>query len=118
MTLIGVLGAWLFAQIGKSEKLRGIGAATNQVISAAQLTVGELQQTIVDKWKTEGVDGKLNADQIDSLGRALYDKTIDKLSAPALTLLASARVDINALITGAGEAWINAIKESQRGGAA
>jgi hypothetical protein len=71
--------------------------------------VGELQQTIVDKLKTNG-GGKLSDEQIAVLGKALLDKTMEKLSLPTIQFLKSASVDINALITGAGEAWIAKIK--------
>ena len=40
----------------------------------------------------------------------LIEKTLEKLSAPAYTLLQSAAVDIQALITGAGESWIEQMK--------
>ncbi len=109
ITLIGVLGTWLTAQIAKNKQLAGIAAATDQVILAAQTTVGELQQTIVDKLKANG-GGKLSDEQIAVLGKALLDKTMEKLSLPTIQFLKSASVDIDALITGAGEAWIAKIK--------
>ncbi|HMM31475.1 MAG TPA: hypothetical protein PKB13_06820 [Clostridia bacterium] len=109
ITLIGVLGTWLTAQIAKNKQLAGVAAATDQVILAAQTTVGELQQTIVDKLKANG-GGKLSDEQIAVLGKALLDKTMEKLSLPTIQFLKSASVDINALITGAGEAWIAKIK--------
>ena len=109
ITLIGVLGTWLTAQIAKKQKLAGIAAATEQVIQAAQTTVGELQQTVVESLKAAN-GGKLTADQIKDLGQQLLDKTKAKLSQPATYLLQSAQVDVDALITGAGEAWIAKIK--------
>lgn len=109
ITLIGVLGTWLTAQIAKNKQLAGVAAATDQVILAAQTTVGELQQTLVDKLKANG-GGKLSDEQIAVLGKALLDKTMEKLSLPTIQFLKSASVDINALITGAGEAWIAKIK--------
>ena len=109
ITLIGVLGTWLTAQIAKNKQLAGIAAATDQVILAAQTTVGELQQTLVDKLKATG-GGKLSDAQISALGKALLDKTMEKLSLPTIQFLKSASVDLDALITGAGEAWIAKIK--------
>jgi DNA polymerase III delta subunit len=108
ITLIGVGGAWLTAQIGKNKKLSNIANATEQVIRAAQITVGELKQTVVDDLKKNGA--KLSPEQVSILNRKLLEQTYEKLSAPALNLLSSAAVDINALITGAGEDWINSIK--------
>ena len=109
ITLIGVLGAWLTAQIAKKQKLAGIAAATEQVIQAAQTTVDELQQTVVDSLKAAG-GGKLTADQIASLSKQLIVKTQAKLGEPVINLLTDSAVDVDALITGAGEAWISRIK--------
>lgn len=111
-TLISVGAAWLTAKIGSNQKLKGIAEATSQVAYAAQTTVGELAQTLVNTWKAEAVDGKLTSEQVDALGAKLIDMTIAKISAPALNLLDAAQVDISALIAGVGEAWIDAIKRS------
>ncbi len=108
ITLIGVGGAWLTAKIAKKQELGNIAAATEQVIQAAQITVGELQQTIVDNMKVNGT--KLTEAQISELGELLTAKTYAKLGAPALALLNAASVDIQALIRGAGEDWISKIK--------
>ena len=112
ITLIGVLGAWLTAKLAKKEELKNITAATNELVSAAQITVLELQQTVVDGWKELHADGKLTKDEIDWLGNALLDKTKEKMSAPAMNLLTAAGVDVNAIIIGAGESMIRSIKEA------
>jgi hypothetical protein len=109
ITAIGVAGAWLTAKIGQNKNLASIKAATEQVVQAAQITVGELQQTVVEKLKLAN-GGKLTETQIAELGDALLDKTYDKLSTPALNLLSAAMVDINALIKGVGEDWIQRMK--------
>ena len=109
ITLIGVAGAWLTAKIGKQQQLASVKAATEQVVEAAQLTVGELQQTIVEKLKAGG-GGKLTEAQAAELGELLKAKTLQKLSAPVIDLLTAAAVDVQALITGAGEDWIGKIK--------
>lgn len=113
ITLIGVLGAWLTTKLAKKEELKNITAATNELVSAAQITVLELQQTVVDGWKELHADGKLTKDEIDWLGNALLDKTKEKMSAPAMNLLTAAGVDVNAIIIGAGESMIRSIKEAQ-----
>jgi len=113
ITLIGVLGAYLSAKLGKSANLQNIDTAQKEVIRAAELTVGELQQTLVDGLKAASEDGKLTDDEISSLKQQLLDKTIEKISAPAYTLLQAAAVDVEALITGAGESWIERIKSNQ-----
>lgn len=109
ITLIGVFGAWLTAKLAKKQELANITAATEQVVAAAQLTVSELQQTLVEGWKAEG-SGKLTEEQVERLGQLLLAKTGEKLAAPTLALLEAAKVDITALITGAGESWINSVK--------
>lgn len=113
ITLIGVLGAYLSVKLGKSANLQNIDAAQKEVIRAAELTVGELQQTLVDGLKAASEDGKLTDDEISSLKQQLLDKTIEKISAPAYTLLQAASVDVEALITGAGESLIERIKSNQ-----
>ena len=108
ITAIGVAGAWLTAKIAKKQELAGIASATEQVIQAAQITVGELQQTVVDNLKANGA--KLTEAQIAELGELLLAKAHNKLSAPTLGLLQAASVDVQALIRGAGEDWISKIK--------
>ena len=110
ITLIGVLGAWLTAKIGKRQELGNIAVATNEAINAAQLTVLELQQTVVDGWKAANEDGKLTDEEVEMLGVMLIDKTVEKMSDSAINLLVSAGVDITAIIKGAGEAMIKQIK--------
>ncbi len=41
----------------------------------------------------------------------LLDKTVEKLSAPAYALLSAASVDVDGLILGVGESWIERIKQ-------
>lgn len=110
ITLIGVLGAWLTAKLAKKTELTNINAATNEVVSAAQLTVLELQQTVVDGWKAASADGKLSQDEVAELGKMLIEKTMEKMSDSAKSLLTAAGVDITAIITGAGEAMIQNMK--------
>lgn len=113
ITLIGVLGAWLTTKLAKKEELKNITAATNELVGAAQITVLELQQTLVDGWKKTNADGKLTDDEKKWLRKTLLDKTKDKMSTPAMDLLIAAGVDVNAIITGAGESMIRSIKEAQ-----
>ena len=110
ITLIGVLGTWLTAKICKHQELSNIAAATNEAVNAAQITVLELQQTIVDGLKAAKEDGKLTDDEIEILGVMLIDKTVEKMSDSAVNLLVSAGVDITSIIKGAGEAMIKQIK--------
>lgn len=110
LTLIGVLGTWLTTKIAKRNELSNISAATDETVKAAQLTVLELQQTVVDGWKAASADGKLSEDEIKQLGVMLIEKTMEKMSDSAKKLLVSAGVDISAIIKGAGEAVIHNMK--------
>ncbi len=115
VTLIGVLGAWLTIKLGKSANLQNIDAAQKELIRAAKLTVGELQQTLVAELKSANEDGKLLPSEIKQLQDMLLSKTLEKLSAPAAILLKNAAVDVNALIVGAGESWIERMKAQATG---
>lgn len=112
-TLIGVLGAWLLAKIGKRQELQTITIAIGEVTHAAQTTVLELQQTVVDGLKAAAEDGKLGKDEIAALGLMLERGAMEKLSEPTKTLLEAAGVDIIAIIHGAGEALIKQINNSK-----
>lgn len=111
LTLIGVLGTWLTIKISKKAELASIAAATSEATKAAQTTVLELQQTTVAAMKAAHEDGKLTEDEKKNLSDILLEKALDKMSEPAKALLMAAGVDISAIITGAGEAMIGAMKK-------
>ena len=111
ITLIGVLGTYLTMQLGKNANLNNINAAQKELIRAAKITVGELQQTMVSDLKAANEDGKLTSQEIAQLRAKLLDKTVEKLSAPAYALLSAASVDVEGLILGVGESWIERIKK-------
>lgn len=110
VALIGVFGAWLTAKLGKITQLDTVNKAQQELIKLAQITVGELKQTVVDGMKAASKDGKLTKDEIAALGQLLYEKTTAKLSDSAMTVLTAAQVDISALITGTAEQLISDIK--------
>ena len=111
IALIGVFGAWLTAKLGKATQLDNVNHAQQELIKLAQITVGELKQTVVDDMKAAHKDGKLTKEEIAQLGQLLYDKTTAKLSASAMDVLTAAQVDISALITGTAEQLIGKLKE-------
>lgn len=115
VTLIGVLGAWLMSKIGKTSELKTIAAAIEEANGAAQTTVLELQQTVVDKLKEASDDGKLTEMEISDLGQMLLKGAHEKMSHSCIQVLTAAGIDLNALITGAGEALIAEIKGEERG---
>ena len=111
ITLIGVLGTYLTLQLGKNTNLKNINDAQKELIRAAKITVGDLQQTMVSDLKAANTDGKLTSQEIAQLRAKLLDKTVEKLSAPAYALLSAASVDVEGLILGVGESWIERIKQ-------
>ena len=111
ITLIGVLGTYLTLQLGKNANLNNINAAQKELIRVSKITVGELQQTMVQELKEANEDGKLTAKEIADLRVKLIDKTVEKLSAPAYALLSAASVDVEGMILGVGESWIERIKK-------
>lgn len=110
LTLLGMAGTWLLVKMGKSHKLENIKKATEEAIQATQLTVGELQQTLVEDLKAAASDGKLTPEEIEHLKKLLIEKTLKNLSGTATNLLISSGVDISGLITSAGESFINQLK--------
>jgi hypothetical protein len=117
ITLIGVFGAWLMAQISRSQKLKTINAAVDELTTAAEVTVLELQQTVVDDLKASSEDGKLSKAEIADLGKKLLNGAIEKMSLSGINVLKAADVDINAIITGVGEALIASMKRQEAKGA-
>ncbi len=113
VTLIGVFGAWLMAQISKNQQLNTINTAVGELTAAAEQTVLELQQTVVDGLKEASSDGKLTQEEITKLGKLLLDGTLAKMSDSGIGVLKAANVDINAIVTGAGEALIARIKQKE-----
>ena len=110
MTLIGALGAWLAAVAGKNKKMQNVANAIDELVDATKTTVGSLQQTVVDGLKAASKDNKLTEDEIKMLGVQLKEKTLQKLSEPALKVLEAAGIDAEAWIEDAAEDWINTIK--------
>lgn len=111
--VLGAFGVWVLKKVGKREGLEGISTATDEVIKMATITIGELQQTIVNDLKANAADGKLTKEEIAMLGEKLVEKTLEKMSQPVYNLLNAAGTDIIALIKGAGEDWINSLKNAE-----
>ena len=112
-TLIGVFGAWLLSRIAKTQQLSTINTAVGELTAAAEQTVLELQQTVVDGLKAAHADGKLTKKEISDLGKKLLDGTLAKMSDSGIGVLKAANVDINAIVTGAGEALIAKMKAGE-----
>lgn len=113
---IGILGAWVSDKLAKSTHLKNVKTAWDECVNAAQITVGELKQTLADNFKSASADGKLTDDEIKELQGKLVQMSIDKMSKPAYDILIAAAVDVEALISGAGEAFIEEIKRNSLSG--
>lgn len=111
ITLIGIFGAALLKKLNQNSKLSNLAKATAQVIAASQDTVRRLQQTYVDGWKENAIDGKLTPEQIVELKQKTIEITLEQLGQPVLDLLAAAKIDVEAMITNAAESYINQMKE-------
>ena len=112
ITLIGVLGTWLSLKVAKRVEFQNIALAIDTITEMAQQTVGELEQTMVKDMKEAAIDHKLTEEEISQLSMMLYTTTVKKMSDPMMALLQNASVDIRALITSAGEDWINTLRQA------
>ena len=110
ISAIGIFGSWLLNKMKQQKGLENIAMATEQVIQAAQVTVRELQQTLVGNWKEQQENGKLTAEQIVELKQKVIEITLKKLSEPTLKLLENTKIDVEAMITSAAEAYIDELK--------
>lgn len=107
LTLISVGGAYLTNLLATRTKLNNISNAIYEVQRMATMTVQELQQTVVENFKAANTDGKLTNEDIRILNNMLIKKTKEKLSAPIYELINAAGADLEAIILGAGEAWLS-----------
>lgn len=110
VTAIGIFATWLLNKMKQKKGLENITLATEQVLHAAQSTVLELQQTLVEGWK-KNQEGKLTQEQIEELKDKVLDITMAKLAEPTLTLLAAAKVDLVAMISSAAEGYVLELKK-------
>jgi hypothetical protein len=107
---IGVASAWVLAKMAETKKLQNVAAATHEAQAAAEETVLELQQTVVDGLKAAAADGKLTDVEKCQLNALLMEKALAKISAPAKAVLEAAGKDVATIIRGAAEALIARIK--------
>lgn len=110
MLVASIVFAYLAKYLSKSEKLKHIALATEELEGIVVSIVGELQQTTVDGLKEASADGKLSKDEIAALGVALVNKAKSQLSSPAADTLVAAGVDIESMIHSIAEACIASIK--------
>lgn len=108
--LLSIAVTWVCAKIGNNEKLKSIAYAKNELIRAAEETVGELEQTTVATLKAANEDGHLSKTDVEYLGKLLIEKVVAKMSAPSAEVLQAAGCDIVEMIHGAAESFITEMK--------
>lgn len=107
-SVVLVLSTWVLSKIGKKKGLENLTLAFQILSEIVCQSVGELQQVYVDAWKKAG--GSLSDDQIAELKRMLHEKVKQKLDDPTKNLIIAAGCDLDALIQGIAENYLNRIK--------
>lgn len=107
---IGIAGTWLLGKLAQKQKFQNVANAVALLTEAAQQTVQELQQTIVDDLKAKG---KLGPDVVEDLKTKLITLAEAKVSPAVIALIESAGIDVTAVIQGAGESMIWQMKAAQ-----
>lgn len=110
---LAIAGTWLIDKLAKNQKLKHIEKGVELLVQAAQTTVMELQQVVVDPLKEAAANGKLTDEDKIMLKEALQSKTRQKITPAVIDLLSGAGYDIDALIQGAGEAMIYQMQAAQ-----
>lgn len=104
--------SWFIHRMSQNEKMKTIASALEELTSATEQTVLQLQQTTVERMKAE-CDGKLTPQNIKALGVSLQELTREKMSKLGWQVLERAKVDINAYVQGACEAMLTKIKNGE-----
>lgn len=110
VTLIGLLAAWLSAKLNEYMKLKNLASALDTCLKMTQVTVGELQQKLVEGMKEANEDGKLTEDEIKTLNSSLLAYTKQKMTPELINVIVSAGIDINKFILDAGEGYVQELK--------
>ena len=112
--LVLAYGAWALEKFGKNKKLQNLSLANQELCKIVKQTVRELKQTIVDKLKEKSSDGKLTEEQIIALNEELLARVKAKADEATITMITAAGVDLDALITGQCEAYLDVLKTRQQ----
>ncbi len=102
--------AWVLKKIGDNVKLKNVSLAISTVCEITRQTAEELQQTIVGDLKASRPGGKLTPEDIDDLGFRLLNIVKNKLDAATQEIVIASGADLDALITGECEAFLNRLK--------
>ena len=112
--LVLAYGAWALEKIGKNKKLQNLNIANQELCKIVKQTVRELNQTVVSKLKEASPDGKLTQAQISALNEELLAMVKAKADEVTIAMITAAGSDLDALITGQCEAYLDALKERQQ----
>ncbi len=112
--LVLAYGAWALEKFGKNKKLQNLNLANQELCKIVKQTVRELNQTIVAELKEKSPDGKLTDIQIADLNARLLTLVKAKTDEVTIALLTAAGADLDALITGQCEAYLDKLKEQQQ----
>jgi hypothetical protein len=110
ITAIGVFAAWLSSKLKRHIELKNVQVALETCLELTKVTVGELQQTIVDGLKEANADGKLTKDEIKQLNSSLVAYTKEKMSSGLIDVILGAGIDIDQFIVSAGENYVQELK--------
>lgn len=112
--LVLAYGAWALEKFGKNKKLQNLNLANQELCKIVKQTVRELNQTTVAELKEKSPDGKLTDIQIADLNARLLTLVKAKTDEATMALITAAGADLDALITGQCEAYLDVLKERQQ----
>ena len=108
--LVLAYGAWTLDKFGENKKLQNLNLANQELCRIVKQTVRELNQTIVNKLKEESPDGKLTDEQIQELNEHLLGLVKMKMDEASIAMIKASGADLDALIIGQGEAYLDKLK--------
>lgn len=111
--LVLAYGAWALEKFGKNKKLQNLTLANQELCAIVKQTVRELNQTIVNSLKEESQNGKLTSAQINDLNDMLLSLVKAKADEATIKILTAAGADVDALITGQCEAYLDLLKSKK-----
>ena len=112
--LVLAYGAWALEKFGKNKKLQNLSLANQELCRIVKQTVRELNQTIVQTLKEQSPDGKLTEEQIEELQESLLEMVKAKADEATIAMITAAGADLDALITGQCEAYLDVLKSRQQ----
>ena len=112
--LVLAYGAWALEKFGKNKKLQNLTLANQELCKIVKQTVRELQQTVVNQLKEEATNGKLTGEQIETLRDRLLELVKAKADETTVAMITAAGADLDALITGQCEAYLDVLKERKQ----